>query len=145
MDRGAWQATVHGVERVKHNIATKPPPLLSFWEFPLVPQTIKNLPAMWETWVQSLGWEDPLEKGMATHNSRIPWRGAWRATVHGVAKSWTRLNDQDTIHTVQWSLHTCSYLCVPVIMSFSAELLTFSWPLTSCSSKCYGSSSPMCI
>ena len=40
-------------------------------------QTVKNLPTMWETWVQSLGWEDPLEKGMATHSSilarRIPW------------------------------------------------------------------------
>ena len=32
-------------------------------------QTVKNLPAMWETWVQSLGWEDPLEKGKATHSS----------------------------------------------------------------------------
>ena len=43
----------------------------------LVVQTVKNLPAMWETWVRSLGWEDPLEKGMATHSSilarRIPW------------------------------------------------------------------------
>ena len=38
-----------GVERVRHNIATKPPPLLSFGDFPLVAQTIKNLPAMWET------------------------------------------------------------------------------------------------
>ena len=41
-------------------------------------QTVKNLPAMWETWVQPLGWEDPLEKGTATHSSiilawRIPW------------------------------------------------------------------------
>ena len=34
---------------------------------------VKNLPAMWETWVQSVGWEDPLEKGKATHSSRIPW------------------------------------------------------------------------
>ena len=33
----------------------------------LVAQTVKNLPAIWETWVQSLGWEDPLEEGMATH------------------------------------------------------------------------------
>ena len=43
----------------------------------LVAQMVKNLPAMWETWVQSLGWEDPLEKEMATHSSilaeRIPW------------------------------------------------------------------------
>ena len=58
---------------------------------------VKNLPAMQETWVQSLGWEDPMEKGMATHSSilawRIPWTGAWQATVHGVAKSRTGLSD----------------------------------------------------
>ena len=35
---------------------------------------VKNLPAMWETWVQSLGWENPLEKGMATHSSILAWR-----------------------------------------------------------------------
>ena len=58
---------------------------------------VKNLPAMWETWVRSLGEEDPLEKGMATHSSILAWRitmdkGNW-ATVHGVAKSRTRLSD----------------------------------------------------
>ena len=60
-------------------------------------QTVKNLPAMWETWVQSLV-QDPLEKEMATHSRILPWRipmdtGAWRALVHGVTKSWTRLSD----------------------------------------------------
>ena len=40
----------------------------------LVVQTVKNLLEMWETWVQSLGWEDPLEKGMATHSSILAWR-----------------------------------------------------------------------
>ena len=40
----------------------------------LVPQTVKNLPAMWETWVRSLCGEDPLEKGMATHSSILVWR-----------------------------------------------------------------------
>ena len=40
----------------------------------LVAQTVKNLLAMQETWVQSLGWEDPLEKGMATHSSILAWR-----------------------------------------------------------------------
>ena len=50
-------------------------------------QPVNNLPAMWETWVCSLGWEDPLEKGMATHSSILVWRipmdrGAWQATVH---------------------------------------------------------------
>ena len=40
-------------------------------------QLLKNLPAMWETWVQSLGWEDPLEKGTATHSSILSWRIPW--------------------------------------------------------------------
>ena len=58
----------------------------------LVAQMVKNLPAMTEIWVQSLGWDDPLEKGMATHSSVLVWRipmgrGAWWATVHGVTKS----------------------------------------------------------
>ena len=65
----------------------------------LVIQIVKNPPAMWETWVQSLHWEDPLEESMATHSSILAWRiptdrGTWRVTVHGVAKSWTRLSNQ---------------------------------------------------
>ena len=57
---------------------------------------VKNLPTMQETWVQSLGWEDPLEEGMATHSSILAWRismdrGAWQATVHEVTQNQTRL------------------------------------------------------
>ena len=51
-------------------------PLQYSWA-PLMPQLIKNLPAMQETWVQSLGWEDPLEKGKATHSSILAWRISW--------------------------------------------------------------------
>ena len=56
---------------------------------------VKNLPAMQETQVQSLGWEDPLEKGTATHSSILAWRIPWTEkpgglhTVHRVTKSWT--------------------------------------------------------
>ena len=54
---------------------------------------VKHLPAMQETWVRSLGWEDPLEKEMAPHSSILAWRIPWTeelvATVHGVAKSQT--------------------------------------------------------
>ena len=62
-----------------------------------VAQMVKNLATMQETQVQPLGWEDPLEKRMATHSSILAWRipldrGAYWATVHGVAKSWTRLS-----------------------------------------------------
>ena len=63
-------------------------------------QMVKNLPAMQETWVRPLGWEDPLEKGRATHSSILAGefqarmdRGAWWATVHGVTKSWIQLSD----------------------------------------------------
>jgi len=63
-----------------------------------VVQTVKNPSAIWETWVQSLGWEDPLEEGMTTHSSILAWRipmnrGAWWATVHGVTKSGIGLTD----------------------------------------------------
>ena len=69
---------------------------LQYFGASLVAQMVKNLPTMWETWVQSLGWEDPLEEGMATHSSILAWRipmdrGAWQATLHGVTKNQTRL------------------------------------------------------
>ena len=44
---------------------------------------VKNLPAVWETWVQSLGWEDPLEEGMATHSSILAWRIPWTESLAG--------------------------------------------------------------
>ena len=47
-------------------------------------QTVKNLPAMWETWVRSLGWEDPLEKGMATHLSILAWEIPWMEEPGGL-------------------------------------------------------------
>ena len=64
----------------------------------LVAQMVKNPPAIQETWVQSLGWEDPLEEGMATRSSIFAWRipmdrGAWQATTHGIARSWIQLSD----------------------------------------------------
>ena len=73
-------------------------PLQYSWAF-LVTQLVKNPPTMWKTWVQSLSWEDPLEKGMAAHSSILAWRIPWTvqgvaksmglSIVHGVAKSWT--------------------------------------------------------
>ena len=50
----------------------------------LVAQAVKNLPAMQETWIQSLGWEDPLEKGMATHSSILAWRIPWAKEPGGL-------------------------------------------------------------
>ena len=69
----------------------------------MVALTVKNPPAMGKTWVRSLGWEDPLEEGMETHSSILAWRipkerGAWWATVHRVAKSWTGLKQLSLAH-----------------------------------------------
>ena len=64
-------------------------------------QLVKNLPAMRETWVQSLGWEDPLEKGKATHSSILDY------IVHGVTKSQTQLSDFQPI-----TISTCFRLVI---------------------------------
>ena len=63
----------------------------------LVAQIVKNPPRMQQTWIWSLGWEDPLEENMATHSSILAWRipmgrGAWLSADHGVAKSRTWLS-----------------------------------------------------
>ena len=50
----------------------------------LVAQTVKSLPAVWETQVRSLGWEDPLEKDMATHSSILAWRISWTEEPGGL-------------------------------------------------------------
>ena len=64
----------------------------------MVTQIVKNPPVKQETSVGSLGWEDPLEEGMAISSSILAWRipmdrGAWQSTVHGVSKSGTQLSD----------------------------------------------------
>ena len=72
----------------------------------LAAQLVKNLPAMWETWVQSLGWVDPMEKGKGTHSNILAWRIPWTIQTPvfwpkefpgvnspWVTKSWTRLSD----------------------------------------------------
>ena len=68
----------------------------------LVAQLVRNLPAMWETWVWSLGWEDPLEKGKATHSSTLAWRMPW--TVQSM--EWQRVRQDRTTFTFnfnEWS------------------------------------------
>ena len=68
-----------------------PPPLnpssLTVWSVPwafLVVEMVKNLPAIQENWVQSLGWDDPLEKGMANHSSVLAWRTPWTEEPGGL-------------------------------------------------------------
>ena len=79
-------------------------------------QMVKNLPAMRETWVRSLGREDPLEEGMATHSSLLAWRilmdrGAWKATVHGITES-------DMTEQLSIAQHTTLNTLSPSIVTF---------------------------
>ena len=69
--------------------------ITSLWAS-LVAQIVKNLPETWETRLRSLGWDDPLEDGMATHSRILAWRTPWTEEpggVHVVAKSQTRLSN----------------------------------------------------
>ena len=66
----------------------------------LVAQLLKNLPAVWETWVRSLGWEDPLEKGKATHSSILAWRIPWTPMgLQRVGHNWSNYGEQAWVYT----------------------------------------------
>ena len=85
---------------------------------------VKNPPAMRESWVRSLDWEDPLEEGMATHSSILAWRipmdrGAWRATVHGVAESRT-----EQLNTAVSQAHTLTHTDSQSYADVQARLCT---------------------
>ena len=83
---------------------------------------VKNLPEMWETWVQSLGWEDTLQKGIATHSSILAWRISWTEEpgelqsmgFQGVGHDWATNTFTFNIHTYihTYLIHICTYMCV---------------------------------
>ena len=77
----------------------------------LVAQMVKNLPAMWETWVQSLGWEDPLEKGMATHSSILAWTIPWTEELGRLQSLRSQRAGHDwTTFTLQWGRSNEAFL-----------------------------------
>ena len=87
---------------------------INFWAS-LVVQSVKNPPVIQETWIRSLGWEDPLEEGIAIHSSILAWRilidrGDWQTAVRGVTK------------TKQSSEVDCSQLIGPILQLGKMEL-----------------------
>ena len=89
----------------------------------LVAQLVKGLPAIWETWVQSLGREDPLEKEMATHSSILACRIPWREEPGGLQST----GSQRVGHNRGTNTHTCMYISilniVPSGSSFQFEVI----------------------
>ena len=96
---------------------------LSSWSS-LVAYMVKNPPTVGETWLLSLGWEDPLEEGMTTNSSILAWRipidrGVWWATVHRVSKGWTQLK-QINMHNSNTKNHpplNLSWNCICIIFT----------------------------
>ena len=84
----------------------------------LMAQTVNNPPAMWEAWVRSLGWEDPLEKGMATHSSILSWRIQWTeepGRLQSIAS--LRVRHNRVLLTLQIQVlvaQSCLTLCSPM-------------------------------
>ena len=98
----------------------------------LVAQTVKNPPAMPETWVRSLAWEDPLEEGIATPSSILAWRipmdgGAWRATAHRVAK---KSDMTEWLSTQVYIINSLSYDLIP--RGSASRILSCSLSWTCC-------------
>jgi len=90
----------------------------------LVPQLVKNPPAMWETWVRSLGWEDPLEKRM------LPTPVFWPGEFHGLYSPQT-CKESDTSERLSLSLYTFSFhICYILLFSHSVMLDSFVTPWT---------------
>ena len=104
-------------------------------------QLVKNPPAVWETWVLSLGWENPLEKGKATHSSILAWRIPYiDYTVHGIATSSSQLSDFPFpfhLAAVLWvdngrQLPPCCFIClwkgeIPVQLLSCVRLFANPW------------------
>ena len=101
--RNAWILPIVSLKPSSTNRRKDRLPTLVSWAS-LVAQTVKDLPAMWETWVQSLGWEDPLEEGMATHSSVFAWRIPWTEEPWGLQSCGHK--ESDTIERPSTAWHS---------------------------------------
>ena len=99
---------------------------------PLVAQMVKNLPAMWETWIQSLGWEDPLEESMATHSSILAWRIPWTEEPGGLQST--------GLQRIGWlSIHSAQHILLSIVaaQSYISTNSVCGFPLLHILAYCY--------
>ena len=95
---GAWWAAVYGVTQSRTRLTWLSSSSSMVYGASLVAQLVKNLPAMRETWVRSLGWEDSLEKGKVTHSSILAWRMPWTVQSMGLKRVGKQLSDLKKIY-----------------------------------------------
>ena len=118
MDREAWRAAGHRVAKSRtrlnwtelnwRGLQVITTPGIHSWYTSLVAQTVKHLPTMWETRVWSLGWEDPLEKEMATHSSTLAWKISWTGNLVGYSPWGCKESDMtEQLHF--WYSHPCDF------------------------------------
>ena len=113
----------------------------SRWECSSVAQWVKNLLAVQETqetWVQSLGYEDPLDRELVTHSSILAWKIPWWATVQRVAKSWKQLSSwaqvgMSSSSKWNWALDNLSVIWLHYVLS---HLQFFKYPVASTWNAC---------
>ena len=109
MGRGAWRAIVHRVTQSGTRLKWFSMHTCTCWAS-LVAQLVKDPPAMQETWVQPLGWEDPLEKQKATHSSILTWRVSW--TIY------SQWGCKESDMTERLSL-ICTCYHIPIMMEYT--------------------------
>ena len=141
MDGGAWWSTVHGVAKSRTRmsditftfhfgyIISAPNRYALRWFrienhdccASLVDHLVNNLPAVQETWVRSLGWEDPLEKEMATHSSILAWKISWTEDPGGLQSMGSQRVGDDWASNIYllWLLETNAF----IIMSYQPNLI----------------------
>ena len=127
MERGSWWATVHGVLKSQTWQVT------NTMNSSLVAQLVKCLSAMLETQVQSLGWDDPQEEGMATHSSIPTWRVLWteesvRLQSIGLQKVGHDWSDFTCIHGETWVF----YMNITLLQKYNRDLLQWHWKSEMC-------------
>ena len=115
---GSWRSAGEGIGYPLQGIGYT----LQYSWTSLVAQLVKNLPAMRETWVQSLGWEDPLEKGKSTHSNILAWRIPWTVWPTGLQR--VRNNWATVTFTFNLPIPTQGYFLDPGIKTTSPASLS---------------------
>ena len=132
MDREAWRATVYVVTKSQTPLSDEAQTQGIWNGFP-GGSAVKNLPVKQETWVQALGWENPLEEDMATHSSILTWRIPWQRSLEGYSPWGRKELDKSEATACTHACREC-VMCTPATQT--VHLLACTWRSTCKSTSC---------